>query len=66
MIVASYLKCWACNYDEHPNDLHTWMDDEDRAQLVRTGQLRKDHSLRSLAIEHPCACWCVGPFLEES
>ena len=54
--IVCLAKCWPCQFGQHTDSPHTWMDDEDteHAGIVITG-----HASRAkLATSHPCGCWC--------
>jgi hypothetical protein len=55
--IVCLTKCWPCQFGQHTDSPHTWMDDEDieHAGLpAPTG-----HASRAkLATERPCGCYC--------
>lgn len=42
--------CWACKFDQHDPEWHTWADEDDIAHCAATGQ--SDPSTQQ------CGCWC--------
>ncbi len=54
--IVCLTKCWPCQFGQHTDAPHTWMDDDDaeHAGIVVTGHA----SRANLATDRPCGCWC--------
>lgn len=56
--IVCFAKCWACQFDEHPVDPHTWMDEDDM-ESAKVPVPSSPEGWERLAVEKPCGCWCM-------
>jgi hypothetical protein len=55
--IVCLTKCWPCQFGQHTDTQHTWMDDDDREHAGIPAPAGHADRAR-LAAEHPCGCWC--------
>jgi hypothetical protein len=55
--VVCYAKCWPCQFAQHSDEPHTWMDDEDREHAGIPKPTTPDE-WAALAADKPCGCHC--------
>lgn len=62
-IIVCYAKCWPCQFGDHDETPHTWMDDDDRDHAQKTAQFVERYgsvmpTWEQLAESHRCGCRC--------
>lgn len=55
--VVSHTRCYPCQFGEHDDQPHTWMNAEDREHAGVSIAL----TAAEMADEHPCGCHCNQP-----
>ena len=49
-------KCWPCQFGQHSDEPHTWMDDDDREHAGLPKPTTQEYA--AFVAKHPCGCWC--------
>lgn len=57
--IVCYAKCWPCQFGQHSDEPHTWMDDDDATHAGLTMPTTPE-GRATLATERPCGCRCNG------
>lgn len=61
--IVCFNRCWGCQFQEHPNEPHTWMDGEDIEHAEKQGEMTPPSTpeeWQALTESHPCNCHCNG------
>lgn len=54
--IVCYAKCWPCQFGDHDDQPHTWMDSDDREHAG----IPASTTAAELAEQKPCGCWCLA------
>ncbi len=59
-VIICYSKCSPCQFGEHPDEPHSWMESEDIEHEGRP-MPKTEADWAALAAERPCGCYCMRP-----